>query len=42
MQVVFEYIERWYNRMSIHSSLGYKTPLEKELELINNKLKNVA
>ena len=27
----FEYIERWYNRMRIHSSLGYKTPLEKEL-----------
>ena len=41
-QVVFEYIERWYNRMRIHSSLGYKTPLEKELELIANKLKNVA
>jgi len=41
-QVVFEYIERCCNRMRIHSSLGYKTPLEKELELIANKLKNVA
>tara|TARA_B100000809_G_scaffold196103_1_gene195578 strand:+ start:324 stop:590 length:267 start_codon:yes stop_codon:yes gene_type:complete len=43
-KVVYEYIERWHNRMRIHSSLVYKTPLEKELELglIANKLKDVA
>ena len=34
---VFEYIESWYNRERIHSSLGYITPQEWE-----NKLKRVA
>jgi len=37
---VFEYIEIWYNRKRLHSSLGYKTPVEVETEF--NKLKNVA
>jgi putative transposase len=37
---VFEYIEVWYNRKRLHSSLGYKTPAETEQEF--NKLKNVA
>jgi putative transposase len=37
---VFEYIEVWYNRKRLHSSLGYKTPIEIEIEF--NKLKNVA
>ena len=37
---VFEYIETWYNRKRLHSSLGYKTPVEVETEF--NKLKNVA
>lgn len=40
-QVVFDYIERWYNRQRMHSALNYKTPLEKEIELTSN-LKNVA
>jgi putative transposase len=40
--VVFEYIERWYNRMRIHSSLGYKNPLQKEIELMTAKLNNVV
>jgi putative transposase len=31
MAAIFEYIEVWYNRERIHSSLGYKTPMEYEL-----------
>jgi Transposase and inactivated derivatives len=27
---IFEYIESWYNRNRIHSSIGYMTPQEKE------------
>ena len=27
---IFEYIESWYNRERIHSSLGYITPQEWE------------
>ena len=34
---IFEYIESWYNRERIHSSLGYMTPQEWE-----NKSKRVA
>lgn len=30
---IFEYIESWYNRKRLHSSLGYKTPVEAEQEL---------
>ena len=37
---VFEYIEVWYNRKRLHSSLGYKTPKEVELEF--NQFKYVA
>ena len=37
---VFEYIEVWYNRKRLHSSLGYKTPNEMELEFY--QIKNVA
>ena len=33
MRSVFEYIECWYNRKRIHSSLGYKTPEQFEAEL---------
>ncbi len=36
---VFEYIG-WYNRKRLHSSLGYKTPKEMELEFY--QIKNVA
>ena len=28
---IFEYIEVWYNRQRLHSSLGYKSPMEFEL-----------
>ena len=30
---VFEYIEIWYNRKRIHSSLGYRTPAQMEEQL---------
>lgn len=34
---IFSYLEGYYNRVRLHSSLGYKSPLEFELEL---KIKN--
>ena len=34
---VFEYIELWYNRKRIHSSLGYLTPIEFELKYANKR-----
>jgi len=34
---IFSYIEGYYNRVRLHSGLGYKSPLEFELEL---KIKN--
>ena len=30
--LVFEYIEVWYHRKRLHSSLGYQSPLEYEIE----------
>lgn len=30
---IFSYIEGYYNRIRLHSSLGYKSPIEFELEL---------
>ena len=33
---VFSYIEGYYNRVRLHSGLGYKSPLEYELELKTN------
>jgi transposase InsO family protein len=30
---VFNYIEGYYNRIRLHSSLGYLSPIEYELEL---------
>lgn len=38
---IFEYIESWYNRKRLHSSLGYKTPVEAEQEL-KQKLQQAA
>ena len=34
---VFSYIEGYYNRVRLHSSLGYQSPIEFEAKL---KLKN--
>ena len=30
---IFSYIEGYYNRVRLHSSLGYKSPVEYEQEL---------
>ncbi|SDW66259.1 Integrase core domain-containing protein, partial [Alicyclobacillus hesperidum] len=30
IQRIFEYIEVWYNRERVHSSIGYLTPVECE------------
>jgi len=38
---VFQYIENWYNIKRLHSTLGYKTPVEIEYQL-TNKFKNIA
>lgn len=35
---IFEYIEIWYNKKRMHSSLGYRTPEEMEKYLLNKKL----
>ena len=32
--VIFEFIECWYNRRRIHSSIGYKIPYELENQKI--------
>lgn len=32
---IFSYIEGYYNRTRLHSSLGYKSPIEFEMELEN-------
>ena len=33
---IFSYIEGYYNRVRLHSSLGYKSPIEFEIELETN------
>ena len=33
---------KWYNYKRIHSTLDYKTPAEKEMEIRKNNYKNVA
>jgi putative transposase len=35
---LFEFIEGWYNRKRIHQALGYKTPIQVEIELLNRNL----
>jgi transposase InsO family protein len=31
---IFEFIEVWYNRKRLHSSLGYRAPAEFEASLV--------
>lgn len=35
---IFEYIETWYNRWRLHSSLGYCSPIEAEQKLLSQQL----
>jgi len=30
---IFDFIERWYNNLRLHSTLGYVTPAEFELQM---------
>ncbi len=36
-RAIFEYIEGWYNRKRIHSTIGYMTPQQKEDEEIKKQ-----
>lgn len=36
-QVIFEYIEVWYNRQRLHSALGYVSPVEYEQQFLDKK-----
>lgn len=35
---IFEFIEGWYNRRRIHETLGYKTPEQMEIQLVNKNI----
>lgn len=39
---IWEYIELWYNRLRIHSSIGYKTPVQFQVAYAQLLLKAVA
>ncbi|WP_154812874.1 IS3 family transposase, partial [Lactiplantibacillus plantarum] len=36
--VLFEYVHAFYNRKSIHSSLGYQTPLQVEIATLTSQM----
>ena len=37
-QVIFEYIEVFYNRQRLHSSIGYQSPLDYETQLMRENV----
>ncbi len=37
-QAIFEYIEAWYNRERRHSSLGYRSPVHYEAEVLTSRV----
>lgn len=37
-QAIFAYLETWYNRERRHSSLGYRSPVQYEAELLNRRV----
>lgn len=37
-QAIFEYIEAWYNRERRHSSLGYRSPVQYEAEVLTSRM----
>jgi len=37
-QAIFEFIEIWYNRQRLHSSLGYFSPAEFERRLVSDTI----
>lgn len=39
---IWEYIERWYNRRRIHSSIDYKTPVQFQAMYENSLLKSAG
>jgi putative transposase len=41
-QAVFDYIERFFNRKRLHSSLGYLTPTEYEAKIHHHKAAHAA
>jgi putative transposase len=41
-RAVFDYIERFFNRMRLHSTLGYLTPVEYEAKIHHHKAAHAA
>ncbi|MBI2536543.1 MAG: IS3 family transposase [Gemmatimonadetes bacterium] len=37
-QAIFAYLETWYNRERRHSSLGYRSPVQYEAEVLNRRV----
>jgi len=37
-QAIFEFIEVWYNRERRHATLGYRSPVQYEAEVLNHRV----